>query len=118
MYDFDNLGPADDQGLPPPQQPPQPVPPEPFNQADLLRLSKLNAGLAGLQNDMDEGILEADIGADLVRQIERDMIAPVPPRPEALTHIAEEIRKHAAELEGEMPLEVEWFLRRYGAPGA
>jgi hypothetical protein len=53
---------------------------------------------------------------DLVRQIERAMIAPVPPAADDLARIATEIREQAAEVEGEMPREVEGFLQRYGAP--
>ena len=53
---------------------------------------------------------------DLVRDIERQMIAPIPPSPEGLAALAAYIRAHAAERVGEMPSEVEGFLQRYGAP--
>lgn len=53
---------------------------------------------------------------DLVRQLERTMIAPVAPAVDDLARLAAQIRERAAEFEGEMPLEVEAFLQRYGAP--
>jgi hypothetical protein len=54
------------------------------------------------------GILE------LVREIERTMVAPLPPIAEDLARLAAQIREQAPEFEDEMPLEVETFLRRYG----
>ena len=54
---------------------------------------------------------------DLVRQIERSMLAPAPPGVDHLARLAEHIGGQAAEIEGEMPLEVEAFVQRYGAPG-
>ena len=53
---------------------------------------------------------------DLVREIERTMIAPVPPAADDLARLATQIRAQGADLEGEMPIEVEMFLQRYGAP--
>jgi len=53
---------------------------------------------------------------ELVRSIERTMIAPMPPAPADLASLVEEIRAYAPELEGPMPLEVEMFVQRYGAP--
>ena len=53
---------------------------------------------------------------EFVREIEQTMIAPVPPSRGDLAQLAEEIGKNAPEVEGEMPFEVESFLRRYGAP--
>jgi len=53
---------------------------------------------------------------ELVRQIERTMIAPLPPAADDLAQLAAEIREQASAFEGEMPLEVESFLRRYGPP--
>ena len=44
------------------------------------------------------------------------MIAPIPPAPDDLTELAAQIREQAPDLEGEMPFEVEAFLRRYGEP--
>ena len=51
----------------------------------------------------------------LVRLIEDQMIAPVPPTPQALAAIANQIAAHQSRFEGEMPFEVEMFIRRYGA---
>jgi hypothetical protein len=53
---------------------------------------------------------------ELVREIERTMIAPVPPAPADLARMAAEIREDAAVLDGTMPLEVELFVQRHGAP--
>lgn len=53
---------------------------------------------------------------ELVRTIERMMIAPTPPAPRDLAKIAADIREQAATHEGEMPLEVEHFVQRYGSP--
>ena len=55
---------------------------------------------------------------ELVEQIERSMIAPIPPSPESLARMAADIERHAPDKEGEMPFAVEAFIRRYGAqPG-
>jgi hypothetical protein len=51
---------------------------------------------------------------DLVRQVERAMIAAVPPAADDLARLAAQIRERAGELEGEIPVEVEAFLQRYG----
>lgn len=50
---------------------------------------------------------------ELIRGIERTMIAPVPPSTADLERLAEQIRQAAPELEGEMPFEIEAFLHRY-----
>lgn len=52
---------------------------------------------------------------DLVRQIERSMVATVPPTRPDLAAFAAEIQRQAPELVGEMPWEIEMFLQRYGA---
>lgn len=54
---------------------------------------------------------------DMVRRIEATMTAPAPPAPpspEELEQIAAQIAANAPQLEGEMPFEVEMFIRRYG----
>ena len=53
---------------------------------------------------------------DFVRLIERSMIALIPPTPSDLADIAAQIQQRAAEVEGEMPFEVESFIRRYTSP--
>ena len=55
---------------------------------------------------------------DVVRQIERLMIAPIPPAAQDLAPLAAQIREGLGKLEGEMPFEVESFLQRYGAPAS
>jgi hypothetical protein len=55
---------------------------------------------------------------EVVRIIQRTMIAPIPPSPHDLAEMAAQIREYAAEKEGEMPFEVEMFLRLYGEPAA
>jgi hypothetical protein len=53
---------------------------------------------------------------ELVRGIQRQMIAPVAPSKEALADLASDIAANASLFEGEMPYEVEAFIRRYRAP--
>jgi hypothetical protein len=53
---------------------------------------------------------------DVVRHIERSMIAPIPPTAHDLAQLAAQFREGTAQFEGEMPFEVEAFLQRYGAP--
>jgi hypothetical protein len=51
---------------------------------------------------------------ELVREIERTMLAPMPiPKPD-LAALAAEIQRQAPELVGEMPWEIAVFLQRYG----
>jgi hypothetical protein len=51
----------------------------------------------------------------LVRKLQQSMIAPSPPPSgEDLAQMADEIRASAADMEGDMPYEVEAFLRQYG----
>ena len=52
---------------------------------------------------------------DFVRLIERSMIAQIPPSPPDLAKIAADIQARAPEVEGEMPFEIESFIRRYAA---
>jgi hypothetical protein len=54
---------------------------------------------------------------EMVEQIERSMVAPVPPSPESLAQLAAEIERSAPDVEGEMPFAVEAFVRRYGRSG-
>jgi hypothetical protein len=42
------------------------------------------------------------------------MIPSVPPSPEALARLAEDIERHAPALDGEMPFPIEAFIQRYG----
>ena len=50
-----------------------------------------------------------------LREIQRSMIAPSPPPTgDDLAQLADEIRTNAADMEGDMPFEVEAFLRQYG----
>ena len=51
---------------------------------------------------------------EFLREIKASMVAPVPPSRADLERIAADIRDRAPEVEGEMPFEVEAFLRRYG----
>ena len=55
---------------------------------------------------------------EMVEQIERQMMPSVPPSPEALARLAADIERQAPELDGEMPVAVEGFVRRYGRPRA
>jgi len=54
------------------------------------------------------------ITLELVRGIQRQLIAPVPPSKEALADLAREIETTAPLFDGEMPYEVEAFIRRFG----
>jgi hypothetical protein len=49
----------------------------------------------------------------LVRDIERTMVPPVPPAPAALEQLANEISQSATQLDGPMPFEVEAFVHQY-----
>jgi hypothetical protein len=55
---------------------------------------------------------------EIVRRIERGMRPqpPSPPDPESLAKLAAEFQRQAPEMLGEMPFEVEAFIRRYGTP--
>jgi hypothetical protein len=50
----------------------------------------------------------------MVKDIDRMMIAPIPPAPHDLEAMAAQIEAWAPQLEGEMPFEVEAFIHRYG----
>lgn len=50
---------------------------------------------------------------DLVRRVQRQLIAPVVPSKEALADLARDIEASASLFDGEMPYEVEAFIRRY-----
>lgn len=50
---------------------------------------------------------------ELVREIERACSPPVAPNPADLAVLAAEIRRQAPEIEGDMPFEVEMFVRKY-----
>lgn len=52
----------------------------------------------------------------LVRDIQRQMIAPMVPSKESLAEMASQIQANASRFEGDMPFEVEAFIRRYGPP--
>jgi hypothetical protein len=54
---------------------------------------------------------------EMVEQIERDMIAPVAPSPQALARLAADLAHQAPHLEGDMPFAIEAFVRRYGVEG-
>jgi hypothetical protein len=51
---------------------------------------------------------------EIVEHVERSMIPSVPPSPEALARLAEDIERHAPALDGEMPFPIEAFIQRYG----
>lgn len=52
---------------------------------------------------------------EFVRKLQQSMIAPSPPPSgEDLAQMADEIRASAGDMEGDMPFEVEAFLRQYG----
>ena len=53
---------------------------------------------------------------ELVRTIERQTVAPVVPSKEGLAEMASQIQGNASRFEGDMPYEVEAFIRRYRAP--
>jgi hypothetical protein len=52
---------------------------------------------------------------EMVEAIENSMIPSVPPPPEALARLAADLERQAPELDGEMPVVIETFIRRYGA---
>jgi hypothetical protein len=52
---------------------------------------------------------------ELVRRIRQQLIAPVVPSKEALAALARDIEASASLFDGEMPYEVEAFIRRYRA---
>lgn len=51
---------------------------------------------------------------NLVREIRTALRPPNVPTPDALAQVAQQIQQYATELAGDMPLEVEIFLREYG----
>lgn len=58
-----------------------------------------------------------DLLTEIMREVRRrERGEDAAPRPEDLARLADEIRQQAAEMEGPMPLEVEMFLQRFGAP--
>jgi hypothetical protein len=53
---------------------------------------------------------------DLVRKLEQQLVPPIAPSKEALARVARDIEANASRFEGEMPIAVESFIARYGAP--
>ena len=53
---------------------------------------------------------------EFVRELEHAMTTRMPPSPADLAMLAAEIERDAANRAGEMPLEVQAFVQRYGAP--